>query len=194
MYENLILYFFAGKGILGQECVRQHGAVQQRGCPDTEHVRVCCLYGHNNSIDGDDEEDGYDGAYFPNRDEDGDLIGVRSRSAGRGDSSPPENDDVINSEKDLDNNRSSERNHVNRHDTSGASIRIAVELSLSSVPLLLGARECILNGVFSSLHPQNIRCSRAVGNVEFGQDYVSYPLLYDPQVREGSPDTPTPLG
>lgn len=61
---------------------------------------------------------------------------------------------------------------------------VAVELSLSSIPLLRGAVDCIKNGVFSSLHPQNIRCSRAVGNIELGKKYHSYPLLYDPQVNK----------
>jgi selenide, water dikinase len=59
---------------------------------------------------------------------------------------------------------------------------IAVELSISAVPILLGAVDCIKEGVFSSLQPQNIRCSRAVGNVEIGKTSYSYPLLYDPQV------------
>jgi selenide, water dikinase len=60
--------------------------------------------------------------------------------------------------------------------------RIAVELSISAVPMLLGAVDCIKEGVFSSLQPQNIRCSRAVGNIEIGKSSYSYPLLYDPQV------------
>ena len=61
-------------------------------------------------------------------------------------------------------------------------IRVAVELSIGSVPMLMGAVDCIKDGVFSSLQPQNIRCSRAVGNIEIGKTSFSYPLLYDPQV------------
>ena len=72
--------------------------------------------------------------------------------------------------------------HQNAHGNK-TNIKIAVELSLSAIPLLLGSVECVRDGVFSSLHPQNIRCSRAVGNIQLGQKYFSYPLLYDPQVR-----------
>jgi selenide, water dikinase len=65
---------------------------------------------------------------------------------------------------------------------SSSRTRLAVDLSLSAVPMLLGAVDCIKEGVFSSLQPQNIRCSRAVGNIELGKTSFSYPLLYDPQV------------
>lgn len=65
---------------------------------------------------------------------------------------------------------------------SSSRTRLAVDLSISAVPMLLGAVDCIKEGVFSSLQPQNIRCSRAVGNIELGKTSLSYPLLYDPQV------------
>lgn len=65
---------------------------------------------------------------------------------------------------------------------SSSRTRLAVDLSLSAIPMLLGAVDCIKEGVFSSLQPQNIRCSRAVGNIELGKTSFSYPLLYDPQV------------
>lgn len=61
-------------------------------------------------------------------------------------------------------------------------VKIAVELSIKSVPMLYGAIDCIKEGVFSSLHPQNIRCSRAVGNLALAEGNHAYPLLYDPQV------------
>jgi AIR synthase related protein, C-terminal domain len=61
-------------------------------------------------------------------------------------------------------------------------VQIAVELSIKAVPVLLGATECINDGIFSSLQPQNIRCARAVGNIHLGKLNSSYPLLYDPQV------------
>ena len=79
---------------------------------------------------------------------------------------------------DANNNLSHQNAHAHK-----INIKIAVELSLSAIPLLLGSVECVRDGVFSSLHPQNIRCSRAVGNIQLGQKYFSYPLLYDPQVR-----------
>ena len=62
------------------------------------------------------------------------------------------------------------------------TVQIAVELSIKAVPVLLGATECINDGIFSSLQPQNIRCARAVGNIHLGKLNSSYPLLYDPQV------------
>lgn len=60
--------------------------------------------------------------------------------------------------------------------------RIAVEIYLNKVPTLHGAVECIKKGIFSSLQPQNIRCSRAVGDIHLGEGNPVYPLLYDPQV------------
>ena len=71
---------------------------------------------------------------------------------------------------------------LNRESILDIDNKIAVELSLSAVPSLQGAIECVTNGILSSLHPQNIRCSRAVGNIVLGKKYASYPLLYDPQV------------
>jgi len=53
------------------------------------------------------------------------------------------------------------------------------------VPLLLGAAACIEAGIVSTLQPQNIRCARAVANVEFGKGKPSYPLLFDPQTSGG---------
>ena len=42
---------------------------------------------------------------------------------------------------------------------------IGVRLYLDDIPLLLGAEECVGAGILSSLHPQNIRCARAVDGV-----------------------------
>lgn len=59
----------------------------------------------------------------------------------------------------------------------------SVDIKLSDVPLLDGAEQCVAAGVFSSLHPSNIRCARAVENPEDGQGSLVYPLLFDPQVH-----------
>lgn len=61
----------------------------------------------------------------------------------------------------------------------------AVRISLSKVPLLLGAAECIHAGVFSSLSPENMRVARVIDNVEYGKGKVQYPLLFDPQTSGG---------
>jgi selenide, water dikinase len=73
---------------------------------------------------------------------------------------------------------------MNNNDIIGKTetVQIAVKLSIKAVPVLLGATECINDGIFSSLQPQNIRCARAVGNIHLGKLNSSYPLLYDPQV------------
>jgi selenide,water dikinase len=42
---------------------------------------------------------------------------------------------------------------------------LSVDLYMNRIPLLLGAVECVKSGIFSSLHPQNIRCARVIGNV-----------------------------
>ena len=84
-----------------------------------------------------------------------------------------------------DDSDESDENEVcipNRGNVLDIDNKIAVELSLSAIPSLQGAVDCVVNGVLSSLHPQNIRCSRAVGNIALGKKYTSYPLLYDPQV------------
>lgn len=82
-----------------------------------------------------------------------------------------------------------ENSNLNSHDNNNSikvvevEVEIAVRLSIKAVPILVGATECINDGIFSSLQPQNIRCSRAVGNLHLGKLNSSYPLLYDPQVR-----------
>ena len=58
----------------------------------------------------------------------------------------------------------------------------SVTITLHNVPLLDGAKQCVAAGVFSSLHPSNIRCARAVENPEDGKGSLIYPLLFDPQV------------
>ena len=60
--------------------------------------------------------------------------------------------------------------------------RVAVELYLSNIPTLPGARDTIEAGIVSSLHPQNIRCARVISNCGLGAGHAVYPLLFDPQV------------
>jgi selenide, water dikinase len=64
----------------------------------------------------------------------------------------------------------------------GSAEVCSVTINLEDVPLLDGAKQCVAAGVFSSLHPSNIRCARAVENPEDGKDSLVYPLLFDPQV------------
>ena len=101
-------------------------------------------------------------------------------------------------EKEMDNGKTlikdtseTENDNLNGHDNNNmkvvkdeveVEVEVAVRLSIKAVPILSGATECINDGIFSSLQPQNIRCSRAVGNLHLGKLNNSYPLLYDPQV------------
>ena len=63
---------------------------------------------------------------------------------------------------------------------------VDVELDLNALPLLDGALECVRNGIFSSLQPQNVRLRRAIRN---GEDVARgselLPLIFDPQTAGG---------
>lgn len=57
-----------------------------------------------------------------------------------------------------------------------------VDIDLQSIPCLEGAKECIEANIISSLHPENIRCARAIGNPDIGKSNPIFALLFDPQV------------
>ena len=62
---------------------------------------------------------------------------------------------------------------------------VDAELSLSALPLLAGAVECVEAGIVSSLQPANVRLRRALRNAA---DFVAdprYALLFDPQTAGG---------
>jgi selenide,water dikinase len=60
-----------------------------------------------------------------------------------------------------------------------------VELSLQDLPLLDGASETMAEGLFSSLHPENLRLRRAIRNLEDAAKQDRYPILFDPQTAGG---------
>lgn len=62
---------------------------------------------------------------------------------------------------------------------------VAIELQLEALPVLAGARETIDEGIFSSLHPENLRVSRYIDNLEQVENHAHYPLLFDPQTAGG---------
>ncbi len=62
---------------------------------------------------------------------------------------------------------------------------VDVEIELSALPILDGAREMVAEGIFSSLQPQNVRLRRAIHDVEAASRHPSYPLLFDPQTAGG---------
>ena len=62
---------------------------------------------------------------------------------------------------------------------------LGARVDLAAVPMLLGAEECVLRGIFSSLQPENARLSRAVANHAEASGESRYPLLFDPQTAGG---------
>ncbi|WP_414621077.1 selenide, water dikinase SelD [Calothrix sp. CCY 0018] len=63
--------------------------------------------------------------------------------------------------------------------------QIGVELKLSEIPILDGAREISAKGIFSSLYPDNLQASSYIRNLEEFESDSSYPLLFDPQTSGG---------
>jgi selenide,water dikinase len=45
--------------------------------------------------------------------------------------------------------------------------------------------ECAQAGIFSTLHPDNLRSKRAIADVETASQLDRYPLLFDPQTAGG---------
>lgn len=62
---------------------------------------------------------------------------------------------------------------------------LEVTINLSQVPFLNGAIQCVELGILSTLHPQNLRCARAVVNPDDVRHNNLYPLLFDPQTSGG---------
>jgi len=62
---------------------------------------------------------------------------------------------------------------------------VGVELQLENLPILTGARETIAQGIFSSLHPENLQASRYISNRESVSHHPHYSLLFDPQTAGG---------
>lgn len=63
---------------------------------------------------------------------------------------------------------------------------VDVELDMQALPLLEGALDCVRNGIFSSLQPQNVRLRRAIRNDDNGgRESELLPLIFDPQTAGG---------
>jgi selenide, water dikinase len=58
-------------------------------------------------------------------------------------------------------------------------------LDLAAIPLLDGVMETLRLGIFSSLHPQNVRLRRAIRNLDSVAGDLRYPALFDPQTAGG---------
>ena len=62
---------------------------------------------------------------------------------------------------------------------------VDAEISLSALPLLAGALECVAAGITSSLHSSNLRMRRAPVNQEAFSNDPRYAMLFDPQTAGG---------
>ncbi|MCX7595085.1 MAG: selenide, water dikinase SelD, partial [Fischerella sp.] len=62
---------------------------------------------------------------------------------------------------------------------------VGVELQLEAIPILAGARETVQKGIVSSLHPENLRASCYIYNLEQWESHSDFPLLFDPQTSGG---------
>jgi len=62
---------------------------------------------------------------------------------------------------------------------------VDARLSLSALPLLDGAQECVWQGIVSSLQVANLRLRRALHNQPEFVQHPRYPLLFDPQTAGG---------
>ena len=62
---------------------------------------------------------------------------------------------------------------------------VAVELQLEVIPVLAGATETLQQGIFSSLHPENLQASRYISNLAQIERHCNYPILFDPQTAGG---------
>lgn len=65
------------------------------------------------------------------------------------------------------------------------SAAVDAELTLSDLPLLDGAEECVAAGIVSSLQSANVRLRRALYNQEAMVKHPRYPLIFDPQTAGG---------
>ncbi|MEO1431760.1 MAG: selenide, water dikinase SelD [Cyanobacteria bacterium J06633_8] len=63
--------------------------------------------------------------------------------------------------------------------------QIGVELQLSKIPILDGARDISRKGIFSSLYPDNLQACRYITNYKDFEFHGNYPLLFDPQTSGG---------
>ncbi|MBW4447453.1 MAG: selenide, water dikinase SelD [Spirirestis rafaelensis WJT71-NPBG6] len=62
---------------------------------------------------------------------------------------------------------------------------VAVELQLEAIPILEGASETLQQGIFSSLHPENLQASGYICNLAQTESHSNYPILFDPQTAGG---------
>lgn len=62
---------------------------------------------------------------------------------------------------------------------------VDVTLDLAALPWLPGAAETLAQGLFSSLHPENLRSRHWIANLAEAVGHPRYPILFDPQTSGG---------
>ena len=62
---------------------------------------------------------------------------------------------------------------------------VATTVTLDIVPALDGTLEVMGEGIFSSLHAENVRLRRAISGLEQASRNPAYPLIFDPQTAGG---------
>lgn len=80
------------------------------------------------------------------------------------------------------------RDAGNDPDGAKQGSHFAAVLRLSALPLLTGVIECIAEGIMSSLHPENVRCARALSDPSLGERPLlraPYMMMFDPQTSGG---------
>ncbi|MGB7416936.1 MAG: selenide, water dikinase SelD [Thermosynechococcaceae cyanobacterium] len=65
------------------------------------------------------------------------------------------------------------------------SASVSIDLDLDALSPLSGAMDCLEQGFFSSLHPQNLRASQQINNIDESQTHPHWHLLFDPQTSGG---------
>ncbi|CAI5528083.1 unnamed protein product [Closterium sp. Naga37s-1] len=63
--------------------------------------------------------------------------------------------------------------------------RVTVTIDPSTIPIMDGARQCVEDGIFSSLQDSNLRLRRAITNYEEASAHLLTLLLFDPQTAGG---------
>lgn len=66
-----------------------------------------------------------------------------------------------------------------------ASQTIAVDINLTAIPWLPGARSATQQGITSSLYPQNLQARHWISNLAEVATHPDFPLLFDPQTAGG---------
>lgn len=63
--------------------------------------------------------------------------------------------------------------------------QVNVELILTHLPLFNGVRDCLTQGIYSSLYPDNLEAANAIQSIPTINPHPDFPVLFDPQTAGG---------